>query len=298
MQTRDLYSVGGKMAFSINDKIRHKLKQDWGLGKVIELTSNGNIRVFFVNEGEKTFKPSLDLLEKVSESHPILDNPNLIKRDAKKKYISLSMAAKGFLSSYPKGFYDEQYLLDERNYKIAAHELLVSCLNEGSYKELLANSDYSEICHRTRQVMSKLKEAPLLSTFELIKIGDSLKSDKNKELFAVKLFELLYSPSPIQNRFEAFSMCLNQIDAANWPLVTIFQFLMFPSQYIFLKPEATKQAADLVEFELNYKPATNWLTYKCLQEFANYIKDELNNMGLKPRDMIDVQSFMWCIKAS
>lgn len=286
------------MTFSINEKLRHKSMQDWGLGKVIEVTPNGNIRVFFVNEGEKTFKPNLDLLEKVSEPHPVLDNPNLAKRDAKKKYISLSMAAKGFLKEYPQGFYDEKYLLDERNYKITAHELLVSCLNKDSYRELLDNSDYGEICHRTRQVMSKLKEAPLLSTFELIKLGDSLKSDKNKELFATNLFELLYGSSPIQNRFETFANCLIQIDSANWPVVTIFQYLMFPNQYVFLKPETTKQAADLAEFELNYKPGINWLTYKCLLEFANYIKDELNVMGLNPRDMIDVQSFMWCIKSA
>jgi hypothetical protein len=283
------------MTFSINDKLRHKSKPDWGLGKVIELTSNGNLRVFFVNEGEKTFKPDLAMLEKVSESHPVLDNPNLAKRDAKKKYVSLGMAAKSFQREYPDGFYDEKYLLDERNYKVAAHELLDSSLNFDSYKALLDNADYGEICNRTKQVMSKLKEAPLLSTFELIKLGDSLKSDGNKELFSKNLFELLYGTSSIQSRFEAFSNCLNQMEAANWPLATIFQYLMFPDQYIFLKPEATKQAADLAEFELNYKPGINWLTYKCLQEFANYIKDELNDMGLKPRDMIDVQSFMWCI---
>lgn len=284
------------MTFLVNDKLRHKSMQDWGLGKVLDVTPNGNIRVFFVNVGEKTFKPNLDLLEKVSEPHPMLDNPNLAKRDAKKKYVSLDMASKAFLREYPNGFSDEKYLFDERNYKISAHNLMVSCLDQKSYQELLNNSDFGEICHRTKQVMSKLKDAPLLSTFELIKLGDTLKSDKNKELFAKNLFELLYAPSPIQQRFEIFVSCLNQINIANWPAATIFQYLMFPDQYVFLKPETTKKAADLAEFELNYKPEVNWLTYKCLLEFAKYIKDELNAMGLNPRDMIDVQSFMWCIQ--
>lgn len=286
------------MTFSANDKLRHKTKQEWGLGKVLEVTPNGNLRVFFINAGEKVFKPDLDQLEISSEVHPILDNPDLAKRDAKKKYISLQMAVDGFLKEYTEGFYGEKYLLDERNYKIAAHDLMVNYLNRDIYDELLHQSEYKEICHRAMQVMSKLKEAPLLSRFEIIKLNDGLKSDSNKELFANKLYELLYSPSPMRDRFESFLNCLSQVDAASWPAVTVYQFLMFPEQYVFLKPEATKQAAELAEFSLNYKPDINWLTYKCLLEFANYIKGELNVMGLNPRDMIDVQSFMWCIKSA
>jgi len=32
-----------------------------------------------------------------------------------------------------------------------------------------------------------------------------------------------------------------------------------------------------------------------LLKFAGYLKGELERMGTEPRDMIDVQSFMWCI---
>ena len=56
-----------------------------------------------------------------------------------------------------------------------------------------------------------------------------------------------------------------------------------------------KHAAALTKAELNYRSSLNWLTYSCLLDFAKYLKDELNGMKMNPRDMIDVQSFMWCI---
>jgi hypothetical protein len=46
-------------------------------------------------------------------------------------------------------------------------------------------------------------------------------------------------------------------------------------------------------FELNYRPEPNWLTYRCLLEFAQNLRNKLAD--LEPKDMIDVQSFLWCI---
>ena len=68
---------------------------------------------------------------------------------------------------------------------------------------------------------------------------------------------------------------------------------MYPDEHIFLKPTITQHAADICAFEINYRPELNWLTYKSVLEFANYLKESIKKE--KPRDMIDIQSFMWCI---
>ncbi|AJY68388.1 hypothetical protein RW64_01645 [Geobacter sulfurreducens] len=44
-----------------------------------------------------------------------------------------------------------------------------------------------------------------------------------------------------------------------------------------------------------FRSDLNWLTYSCLLDFAKYLRNELIAMDMNPRDMIDVQSFMWCI---
>jgi hypothetical protein len=77
--------------------------------------------------------------------------------------------------------------------------------------------------------------------------------------------------------------------------MTYFLFIADPDNHMFLKPTVTQNAADLCAFELNYSSSLNWRTYRCLLDFSGYLKSSLTDLGLKPRDMIDVQSFMWCI---
>jgi len=62
-----------------------------------------------------------------------------------------------------------------------------------------------------------------------------------------------------------------------------------------MKPSVTQSAADAFAFELNYSTEINWNSYEKLMRFSQYVSDELSKSGdaLKPRDMIDVQSFIW-----
>jgi hypothetical protein len=56
----------------------------------------------------------------------------------------------------------------------------------------------------------------------------------------------------------------------------------------------TKNSADICAFDIRYRPELNWVTYEAVLRFSQFLKDAL--VDLKPRDMIDVQSFMWCIR--
>jgi hypothetical protein len=60
-----------------------------------------------------------------------------------------------------------------------------------------------------------------------------------------------------------------------------------------LKPVVTQPAAELSAFDINFRPDLNWQTFKSVLDFSEYLKSELKD--LKPRDMIDIQSFMWCL---
>lgn len=62
-------------------------------------------------------------------------------------------------------------------------------------------------------------------------------------------------------------------------------------KHIFLKPKVTQTAAREYGFDLQYKSKPSWEVYSSLLEFAELIKRDLK--GLKPRDMMDIQSFIW-----
>ncbi len=80
------------------------------------------------------------------------------------------------------------------------------------------------------------------------------------------------------------------------PVVTVFGFLAQPSQHIYLKPKATKAAAEAYGFDLQYLSRPSWETYASLLGFAAVLREDLAD--LKPRDMIDIQSFIWVLGSS
>ena len=73
--------------------------------------------------------------------------------------------------------------------------------------------------------------------------------------------------------------------------MTVFGFIAQPEKQMFLKPNVTKIAARKYGFDFPYQSKPNWETYSRLLEFAETMRRDLRDM--KPRDMIDLQSFMW-----
>lgn len=61
-----------------------------------------------------------------------------------------------------------------------------------------------------------------------------------------------------------------------------------------MKPSVTQYAAEAFAFELHYRSEINWHSYERLLLFARYVSDGLSKRGeyLKPRDMIDTQTFI------
>ncbi len=133
------------MYFKRGERILHPTKSDWGLGLVLEDSTDNKVRIFFINAGAKTISLSHLNLTKVQgdeANHPLLDNLKVPKEDNGVVYQSLPVSINNFLKFYPGGFYGEKYLRQEREYKVKAHELAVSLLNEKILLNLLKNEEY------------------------------------------------------------------------------------------------------------------------------------------------------------
>ena len=76
-----------------------------------------------------------------------------------------------------------------------------------------------------------------------------------------------------------------------WPLITVFGFIAQPELHFFLKPNVTRIAAREYGFDFAYQSRPAWSTYASLLEFAELVRRELSDLA--PRDMIDIQSFLW-----
>lgn len=195
-----------------------------------------------------------------------------------------------FCAQFPGGFSGAAYAQAERDYKVSAHELMRELLGKAAFTELFLSGDHSEICRRALKVVDKTN---LVFPNEKMALKDGLKSAVAQTLFSKTLFSLIHGDSELEQRFTAFTNCLLEVGAAKWTVATYYLFVADPENQMFLKPRVTQEAADVCAFELNYRPELTWLTYKSVLEFSKYLMNELAD--LKPKDMIDVQSFIWCI---
>lgn len=281
------------MEYKKGDRVKHPTKDDWGLGEVLENSTGELVRVFFVGGGEETLSLKYVLPVKVGgveAIHPVLDNLKISKSASGIKYQSLPQSIQVFLEQFPEGFYGEKFKEHEREYKDKAHALAQKILAQEAFGALLESENYAEIVKRALKVANSTN---LIFPNEKMSLKDGLAKQPSQKAFSEALFSLLYGDEDLEQRFVSFTKVLENIEAAKWTTATYFLFIVHPENHMFVKPTITQYAAKLCAFELNYKPQLNWLTYKCVLSFSEYLFSEISE--LKPRDMIDVQSFMWCI---
>ncbi len=286
------------MDYKKGDRIKHPKMAAWGIGLVFEDSSAEIVRAFFVGAGEK--KLSLQHVKPIivtgeEAKHPLLDkmetaaeNPNT--KPGKHKYQSLSESIAFFQKQYQDGFYGKAFLESEREYKVKAHIFANEMLNKYNFDQIIDSGQYDVATSYAKKIADKTN---LIFPNEKMSLKDGLITVDNQKMFAVTLRDLLYGDQDLRTRFESFATVLEEIKASKWTIASYYLFIFFPEKYMFIKPTVTQNTAEICGYDINYKPQLNWLTYKSVLEFSNYLFQEIS--VLKPRDMIDVQSFMWCI---
>ena len=200
-----------------------------------------------------------------------------------------------FLRFFPNGFRDAKYIAWERGYKEEAHLQWDQALNKRQFNTMLRSGRHLEIGQIATRIESKTN---LLFSFEKMAFRDAVKSDSGAKLFSEGLYHLLYGRGSEQARFDSWVEAVGKLPRTKTrvlthPVVTVFPFIAVPQQHIFLKPNVTRRAAEAYGFDFQYDSKPSWATYSSLLRFARQIKTDLKD--LKPRNMIDIQSFIWVV---
>jgi hypothetical protein len=198
-----------------------------------------------------------------------------------------------FLRFFPEGFQDETYIAWERDYKWQAHQQWERLLDQVTHKSLLKAGEFHEVAARAVKIESRTN---LLFSFEKMALRDAVKPLSGARLFATELYEFLHGRGDDVTKFERWCKAVSvlprkQTRVLTWPIVTVFGFVAQPARHIFLKPNVTRLAAREYGFDFKYQSKPTWETYNSLLEFARVCRRDLRD--LKPRDMIDLQSFIW-----
>lgn len=153
--------------------------------------------------------------------------------------------------------------------------------------------EFHEVARRATRIESRTN---LLFSFEKMALRDAIKPAHGAELFATALLNLLHGDAPLEQRFNGWIDAIaglprKQTRVLTWPLATVFGFIAKPKEHLFFKPTVTREAARRYGYELEYSSRPAWQTYQSLLRLAAIVRADLRD--LRPRDMIDIQSFLW-----
>lgn len=200
-----------------------------------------------------------------------------------------------FLGYFPRGFLDPEYLELERDYKVETHRRWEQELDETTFGALIRERQYAEIASRALRVEQRSRHSMIFS-FEKMALRDAVRPPEGARAFALGLFDYLHGAGSPQERFERWvsvvaALPRRQTRVLTWPLVTVFGFIAQPRRHIFLKPVVTRTAARAYGFDFRYQSRPCWPVYESLLSFAAQVRRDTRDLG--PRDMIDLQSFIW-----
>ncbi len=204
-------------------------------------------------------------------------------------------ARKKFLRYFPGGFRDETYLDWERGYKCETHERWNDALNRSEFRRLLQKRAYAEVAARAVRTEQRSRHSMIFS-FEKMALRDAVKSAAGAKAFAEGLYDFLHGRAGDEKRFTRWcgtiaALPRRKTRVLTWPLVTIWGFIAQPERHFFLKPNVTRRALSAYGLEFRYQSKPTWEAYSHLLDLVGTVGRDLHD--LRPRDMIDLQSFLW-----
>jgi len=246
------------------------------IDKIPEMTDDELKRV------RKNAKEKLDDPKRHDEASKVLDE---VDRQLELRHIPGMIAT--FKEQYPGGFYGEQQARDERDYKVRAAAEFKELLGKTEFEALLHSGEYQTLYDRAARLVGLTNF--IQGSFEKPVLLDTIKA--NTSAYMTALFELVWGADELEQRFDRFVEFSESLNLAKWTDVTYFMFLSDPEKHMFVKPEMLKRSLQISQYPVEYYSTPSYDNYRQILEFSEWLKARIAE--LKPRDMIDVHSFMW-----
>ena len=249
---------------------------------VVGVDSSGHVAVGYDGQGDEIDRTSPCALEDAK-----VEIKTLLARKSE-DFVDFPSAIRLFRRAYPEGFEDPFFYDDERKYKIDAHKTARDLLGKDQLSNLMAADDCVSVSAAARKVFINL-----VFPNEAIAFSEFLKRDGSAcAEFAHHLFALLHGDA-FDEAFDRIAVLLKPFGAAKWPILTYWPFILWPDKHMFLKPEVAQECAWRLGEDFGYESYPRSEVYRRYLNFVTTLRKGI--APLKPRDNIDVQTFMYAI---
>jgi hypothetical protein len=211
-------------------------------------------------------------------------------RSLSNRFVGFESGINLFLRAYPLGFGDPYGEHDERGPKLKAHAKAQDLLGETRLRARLERADDAGIGEDAERVFTNL-----VFPNERMKFKDFVRrGGPPRRAFALALADLLHGDeATFDPAFDRIVTLLRPFDAAKWPVITYWPFIVHPDRHMLLKPAVATTCAAGLGLDFTYDSVPTAALYAGYLRLIRQIRDGIRE--LQPQDNIDVQIFMHAI---
>ncbi len=203
-----------------------------------------------------------------------------------------------FLTDYPGGFADDQWVRDVRGsqagrasarHREPAIARAQSLLAAEELAALIQSDDHAVVLSRAQRALegcslvTSSQRAPLAAMHPA-----------NERGFALAMNDWLHGTGPKEQPFDRLVTSLDSPKRhPTWPLITAFAALVHPDQHLCVKPSVFMQQAAVLAPGLTLQRRPNHLEYDRVRQLAQGVTEELHARQHPPTDWMDVHDFVW-----
>lgn len=190
-------------------------------------------------------------------------------------------------------FDDPRFMQDEVTYKQKTVAKMDELLGKQEIHNLLRAEEYNEIIERIRKVAVSANLL-YLSTPNTSDLRILFAPGLDKAAFCREFAKLLYGDGSVEQRLEGYLEWVVSVGLPNqWTFPTYFLFFASPQSEFFVKPSVIDWWLTYLGAPQRYSTKPTLDLYVALKELAHALYEVLTPHG--PRDMIDIQSFIWIV---
>jgi hypothetical protein len=219
-----------------------------------------------------------------------------------------------FLQFFPGGFSDPNYLRRERDYKASASHrfdsiarpALAGWIAEGNADAIARALDAVYGDPKAPQEGADTRLNVLYQQVEEPAYFDALRTGGPATVeYAAAALEFIRAGDKAS--FDSYLAALGALPTrrggahlAHWTTLTWLPFIADPKRHFLVKPTIIQAYEAMLGYDIRYRSELNFETYARCVSLAERLKARLEqseiNLGKRPLDMIDVQSFMWVVE--
>jgi hypothetical protein len=194
-----------------------------------------------------------------------------------------------FEDTYPGGFHGDAYLDRQRNHKVRASMICRDRLAAAAMRDLIGRRDWERLFDRTKLVIEMTVLLPV--GYRRTRLLDEVRKPMVARLFYPALLDALHGNGEAVERLGRFAAVLDDLGLRDWAYPTYFMFLSEPDACMFVIRERMDRGLDIAGYPADLTPRPGAESYAAVLAFSGWLMDRL--AALEPRDMIDLQSFIW-----